>query len=111
MIVYKTFTGQMDKNQDVLPQQQAIRSQLAIFLNETAENSQIIQISELAMPENNLFTATVWYTQPDAKPQWDMSSQPEAQSADVLSRSLHEQERREIVNTMIAEHLIRSDSK
>jgi hypothetical protein len=40
-----------------------------------------------------------------------MSQLPEAQSADVFARSLHEHERREVINTMIAEHLIRSDSK
>jgi hypothetical protein len=35
---------------------------------------------------------------------------PEAQSADVLAQKLREKGRRDVVNTMVDEHMIRSDS-
>ncbi len=110
MIVYKTFTGQIDKDHDVLHQQNEVRNQLALFINEASGHHRIIQINELSVPESGLFTVTVWFTQPDVKHEADMSSQPEAQSADVLAQLLREKGRRDMLKTMVDEHMIRSDS-
>ncbi len=62
------------------------------------------------MPESELFSVTVWYSQPDAKPEADYSHDPKAQSADVLAQSLREKNRRDMLTTMVDEHMIRSDS-
>ena len=111
MVVYKTFTGEIDRNQDIVGQQNAVRNQLVTFLGEAhGHHYKIIQISETVVPENDLFAVTVWFTQPDAKPAADMSAQPEAQSADVLSQLLREKGRRDMLKTMVDEHMIRSDS-
>lgn len=110
MIAYKTFAGDIDANQDVLAQQKALRSQLVNFINKVASPEEIIEISEIVLPKSEQFTITVWYKQPAAETDSAFDSQPEAQSADVLSRSLHEEERRTLVNTMVDEHMIRSSS-
>lgn len=111
MIDYKTFAGKLDANQDVLLQQKNVRDQAITFANGLATTDEIVEICETAVSAEKLFTVTVWYKHPVREPLTDISQLPEAQSADVLARSLHEQERREILNTMISEHLIRSDSK
>lgn len=110
MIVYKTFTGQINNNQDVLAQQNAVRNQLAEFTNEVRAYSKIIQINELFIPEANQFTATVWYFQADEKAAVDWGAHPEGQSADVLAQSLRDRGRRDRLKTMVDEHMIRSDS-
>ncbi|MCA9954811.1 MAG: hypothetical protein KC434_08845 [Anaerolineales bacterium] len=111
MIVYKTFSGQIDPTQDVVAQQNAVRNELATFLND-AQSTQytIIQVSEVAVPQNDMFSVTVWYEQPDAKVEADYSHDPVGQSADVLSQSLREKHRRDLVKTMVDEHIIRSGS-
>jgi hypothetical protein len=111
MITYKTFVGILDESQDQLVQQAELRNQAVNFANGLEVSDEIIEICETSVVTNQLFTVTVWYKQPVGEPSKDIDLRPEAQSADVLARSLHEQERREIINTMITEHLIRSDSK
>lgn len=111
MIAYRTFAKQLDPSQELLAQQNELRNELVTFINNVAQPENVIQIAELPMPGGDQFTLTVWYKQSVPAPESDFNLQPEAQSADVLTRSLHEHERREIINTMITEHLIRSDSK
>ncbi len=111
MIVYKTFSGQIDQTQDVLSLQNAVRDQLVAFLNDAdAHHYKIIQVSEVATPGSEMFSVTVWYSQPAAKPEVDFSHEPKAQSADVLAQSLREKNRRERLTTMVDEHMIRSGS-
>ena len=111
MIVYKTFSGQIDPTQDVLHQQNAVRNELAAFVNE-AQNAQtkLIQVSEVMVPGSNVFAVTVWYSQPLAKQESDFGNDPMAQSADVLAQSLREKHRRDLLSTMVDEHMIRSGS-
>ena len=111
MIAYKTFAGKIDENRDILIQQAELRNQAVNFANGLEVADEIIEICETAVAPNQLFTVTVWYKQPPKESSMDLNQLPEAQSADVLARLLHEHERREIINTMITEHLIRSDSK
>lgn len=111
MIAYRTFVKQMDTSKDVLAQQNELRNELMTFVNNLAAPESVIQINEQTLVESSQFALVVWYKKPLPEPESDFSSQPEAQSADVFARSLRENERREIINTMITEHLIRSDSK
>jgi hypothetical protein len=111
MIAYKTFAGMLNESKDMLAQQTELRNQAVNFANGLGALDEIVEICETAVATNQLFTVTVWYRQPARESSTDMSQLPEAQSADVFARSLHEHERREVINTMIAEHLIRSDSK
>lgn len=111
MIAYKTFVKQLDTSQDLLAQQNELRNKLMTFVNDLAAPESVIQINEQTLVESGQFALVVWYKKPLPEPEFDFASQPEAQSAEVLARSLRENERREIINTMIAEHLIRSDSK
>jgi hypothetical protein len=111
MIAYKTFAKQLDASKEILAQQNDLRNELVTFINNVATPENVIQINEQALPNKDQFTLTVWYRQPAAEAESEFNRQPEAQSADVLARSLHEHERREVINTMITEHLIRSDSK
>jgi hypothetical protein len=110
MITYKTFTKPLDPAQNLPDQQEALREQLVTFINETAGIEEIVEISELAFPNQNQFSVTVWYKQLLAKPESAINLIPEAQSADVLTRSLREQGRRELMNTLVDEHLIRTNS-
>jgi hypothetical protein len=112
MITYKTFVGMLDESQDMLVQQAELRNQAVTFANGLDAADEIIEICETAVAINWLFTVTVWYKQQvKESSKEEISLRPEEQSADVFARSLHEHERREIINTMITEHLIRSDSK
>ena len=113
MIAYKTFSEPIKTTRNQLGQQDALRAQLATFINEKVESGGVIDICETAVPGSDLFTITVWYQQaaPEPDVNLEISQSPQAQSADVLSRSLHEHERRELVNTMVDEHLIRSSSQ
>lgn len=113
MIVYKTFSAQIDPAQDVLSQQNAVRNELAAFLNDTqSAQFELIQVSEVVIPGNNVFSVTVWYSQavPKSEAGIDFSHEPKAQSADVLAQSLREQHRRDMLSTMVDEHIIRSGS-
>lgn len=111
MIVYKTFSGEIDKTQDVLSQQNAVRDELVDFLSEAkSHHYKIIQVSEVAVPDSERFSVTVWYSQQDVKPDADYSQDPKGQSADVLAQSLREKNRRDMLTTMVDEHMIRSDS-
>jgi hypothetical protein len=74
-----------------------------------AHPEEVIQITEQILPTNNQFTLTVWYKVP-VKLESDINLSPEAQSADVLAQTLREKGRRDRVNTMVDEHMIRSDS-
>lgn len=111
MITYKTFVRPFDPAQNLPAQQEALRDQLATFINETADIEEVVEISELAFPNQNQFSVTVWYRQLAAEPEPAANLTPEAQSADVLSRSLQEQGRRELMHTMVDEHIIRSNSQ
>ena len=111
MIAYKTFAGMLDESQDILVQQSELRNQAVTFANGLSGSIEIIEICETAVRTNQLFTVTVWYKQPVMESSQEVSLLPQEESADVFERSLHEQERREIINTMIAEQLIRTDSK
>lgn len=111
MIAYKTFVKQLDRSKDLLAQQNELRNEVMTFTNGMAAPESVIQINEQTLVESGQFALVVWYKQPVPEPESDFNLQPEAQSADVLARSLRENERREIINTMITEHLIRSDSK
>jgi len=111
MIAYKTFVKQLDTSKDLLAQQNTLRNELMTFINNLTAPESVIQINEQTLVEGDQFALVVWYKKPLPEPESEFASQPEAQSADVLSRSLRENERREIINTMITEHLIRSDSK
>ena len=106
MIIYRTFTKQLDTTKDIPAQQNELRNQLLHFVNETAKPEHVIQINEWLLPTDNQFTLTVWYQKPADQLESDMSALPEAQSADVLAQSLREKDRRERVNTMIDEHRI-----
>ena len=112
MIAYKTFASEIESGADLLEKQQALRNQLTNFINETVSTDEIIDICETAGLDSNLFTITVWYRQAveNIEEASDISLLPEAQSADVLARSLHEKERRAMMDTMVDEHMIRSDS-
>lgn len=111
MIVYKTFSGRVSLNQDVVSQQNAVRDELVAFLSDAeASHYKVIQVSEVALPGSETFSVTVWYSQPDRKPEVDLSHDPKAQSADVLAQSLREKNRRDLLTTMVDEHMIRSDS-
>ncbi len=111
MIAFKTFTRQLDATKDLPKQQNELRNQLLTFVNEVMLPEHVIQINEWISPENDQFTLTVWYRSPVSKPESDFDLQPEAQSADVLTRSLREKDRRRRVKTMVDEHMIRSDSR
>lgn len=110
MIAYKTFTKQLDTTKDLLAQQNLLRNQFITFINEAIVQEHIIQINEWVLPEYNQFTLTVWYKAPAAKAESDINLLPEAQSADVLAQTLREKGRRDMVSTMVDEHIIRSDS-
>ena len=110
MITYRTFTEKLDTTKDLLAQQNELRNQLLHFINDVARPEEVIQINEWFQPTDNQFTLTVWYELPVAKVEADMSMLPEAQSADVLAQKLREKGRRDRVNTMVDEHMIRSDS-
>ncbi len=110
MITYKTFAQPLDPVQSLPVQQKALRDQLATFINETVDIEQIIEISELAVSNQDYFSVTVWYKQLVAEPELATNLQPEAQSADVLTRSLQESNRRELMSTLVDEHLIRTNS-
>ena len=111
MIVYKTFSGRVNAEQDVVSQQNIVRNELAAFLNDVeASHYKVIQVSEVAVPESELFTVTVWYSQSVPKQEADLSHDPKALSADVLAQSLREKNRRDLLTTMVDEHMIRSDS-
>jgi hypothetical protein len=110
MITYRTFTEKLDTTKDFLAQQNELRNQLLHFINDIAGPEDVIQINEWLLPANNQFTLTVWYKLPAAKPESDISMLPEAQSADVLAQTLREKGRRDRLNTMVDEHMIRSDS-
>ena len=59
MIVYKTFSGQINKTQDVLSQQNGVRDELVNFLSEAPNHHyKIIQVSEMAVPLKCLATIT-----------------------------------------------------
>ena len=111
MITYRTFTEKLDTTKDLLAQQNELRNQLLHFINDVARPEEIVQINEWFQPSDNQFTLTVWYKLPVAKVEADMSMLPEAQSADVLAQKLREKGRRDRVNTMVDEHMIRSDSR
>lgn len=111
MITYKTFVRPFDPAQDLPSQQESMHDQLATFINETADIAELIEISELVFPNQNQFSVTVWYRQLVAESERAIDLTPEAQSADVLSRSLQEQGRRELMHTMVDEHMIRSNSQ
>jgi hypothetical protein len=110
MITYRTFTEKLDTTKDLLTQQNELRHQLLHFINDVAQPEQIIQINEWLLPTTNQFSLTVWYKVPPAKPEADINLTPEAQSADVLAQVLRDKGRRDRVNTMVDEHMIRSDS-
>jgi hypothetical protein len=110
MITYRTFTEKLDSTKDLLAQQTELRNQLLHFINDVARPEEVIQINEWFQPTDNHFTLTVWYKLSDARAESDMSMLPEAQSADVLAQKLREKGRRDVVNTMVDEHMIRSDS-
>ena len=112
MITHKTFSEQIKSVSQLVEGQNIVRDQLAAFVNESVPTEDVIDICETAVPGSNLFTVTVWYRQADNLPddRYELNKLPEAQSADVLSRTLHEKERRARVNTMVDEHMIRSDS-
>ncbi|MAT98267.1 MAG: hypothetical protein CL608_14075 [Anaerolineaceae bacterium] len=110
MITQRTFTEKLDTTKDILVQQNELRNQLLHFINDVAQPEEVIQITEQILPTSNQFTLTVWYKVPANKPESDINLSPEAQSADVLAQSLREKGRRDRVNTMVDEHMIRSDS-
>jgi hypothetical protein len=111
MIVYRTFSGRVNAALDVVRQQNVVRNELAAFLNDVQANHyKIIQVSEVVVPESELFSVTVWYSQPEQKPAVDFGHDPKAQSADVLAQALREKNRRDMLTTMVDEHMLRSDS-
>lgn len=111
MIVYKTFSRRVNPNQDVVGQQNAVRDELAAFLNDAeASHYKVVQVSEVVVPGSEMFSVTVWYSQPVPRLEADLSHDPKAQSADVLAQSLREKNRRDLLSTMVDEHMIRSDS-
>ena len=109
MIAYRTFTEQLDSGKDLLVQQNHLRDQFVAFINEAIEPKDIIEINEMILPHQQ-FVLTVWYKLQLVEADANLTSQPEAQSADVLSRSLREQERRDRISSMVDEHIIRSNS-
>lgn len=110
MITYRTFTEQLATTKDFLAQQNELRNQLLHFINDVTRPEHVIQINEWLLPTTNQFTLTVWYELPATQPESDISLRPEAQSADVLAQSLREKGRRDRLNTMVDEHMLRSDS-
>lgn len=109
MIAYRTFTKQLDMSKELLGQQNELRSELQAFINEVTQPENIMQINE-QMLGSNLFVLTAWYKLPAARAETAFDLLPEAQSADVLSQTLREKDRRDRVNIMVDEHIIRSDS-
>ena len=110
MITYRTFVKQFDGSKELVAQQNDLRNELQIFINNVVGPENILQINEQMLTQSNQFVLTAWYTLPVADTESEFDMLPEAQSADVLAQSLREKGRPDRVNIMVDEHIIRSDS-
>ncbi len=89
MIAHKTFTEHGVIATDLQEKQSNVRDAVARFVNENKDVAAVLDISEVVIPDEGVFTVTVWYRLRDVAPIEERTLRPEELSAELLDRVVH----------------------
>ena len=111
MIKHKTFTEHSLGGEAFLTKQVALRSEVAKFLNENTAVREVLDVSEIAIPDEGVFTVTVWYRAAEPEQVKDRDLRPEEMSAELLDRAVRANQSKDAFDMLADKNMVHSSSR
>lgn len=111
MIKHKTFTERTLAGKELLAKQDALRAEVAKFLNESNVVRDVFNVSEIMIPDEGVFTVTVWYLAAEPQKEKQRDLRPEELSAELLDRAVHAKQSRDAFDMLADKKMVHSSSR
>ncbi len=111
MVKHKTFTERALAGEELVTKQGALRAEVAKFLNENTAVLDVFNVSEIMIPDEGVFTVTVWYRAAEPKKEKERDLRPEEISAELLDRAIHANQSRDAFDMLADKKMVHSSSR